>query len=238
RSMSDLRLKGEPAPYYIEYEVDDTSAVRAVARLGALMEESSGRGPTMRVEVRVGDYEFDSSRFITQGRGGGGGVVPISGDGTAIAPLDADYDALRRQFWLMSDAAYKRAVNVFARKKAAFQNRAATAALPDFSREPAVETVEPLPAVPETPATRGWNNRVRELSSVFTSSPTIHSSDVAVSETRGTRYYLNSEGFKTITPIQLASFRVSADAQAEDGMALRDGFSLVERRLEDLPPVS
>jgi hypothetical protein len=39
-------------------------------------------------------------------------------------PLDDSYDAMRRQMWLATDTAYKRAVGVFARKKAAFQNRA------------------------------------------------------------------------------------------------------------------
>ena len=32
RSMADLRMKGEPAPYYIEYEIDDISSMRAIAR--------------------------------------------------------------------------------------------------------------------------------------------------------------------------------------------------------------
>ena len=79
-------------------------------------------GRALRVQVRVGDYRFDSSRFITQVRGAG--VVPLADRGVT-APLDDNYDAIRRQIWLTTDAAYKRAVSVFARKKATFQNRAA-----------------------------------------------------------------------------------------------------------------
>ncbi len=56
------------------------------------------------------------------------------------ASLDDNYDAIRRQIWLTTDAAYKRAVSIFAKKKATFQNRAEAAdVLPDFSRETPVD---------------------------------------------------------------------------------------------------
>ena len=68
RSMAELRMKGEPAPYYIEYEVDDRTIVAtSSARLGAIVENPPRRIRTLRVEVRVGDYTFDSSRFVVQG---------------------------------------------------------------------------------------------------------------------------------------------------------------------------
>ena len=85
------------------------------------MNDRDSRLRTLEVDVRVGDYEFDSSRFVvSQGRGG----VSPQGEGSAVTTLDDDYDAIRRQIWLATDAAYKRAVSMFARKKAAFQNRA------------------------------------------------------------------------------------------------------------------
>ena len=44
RSMAQLRLKDQPAPYFIEYEVEDRASTRITARLGALVEDLSGRG--------------------------------------------------------------------------------------------------------------------------------------------------------------------------------------------------
>src|SRR5205823_4623970 len=129
RSMSELRLEDEPSPYYIDYEIDDVSTMRVVARLGGLLDDSVGRSRTLQVDVRVGDYTFDSSRFVIQNRPGGGG------GGSAVMPLDDDYEVMRREIWLATDAAYKRAVSIFARKKAAFQNRAGVDAIPDLSRE-------------------------------------------------------------------------------------------------------
>jgi hypothetical protein len=139
RSMADLRMKGEPAPYYIEYEIDDISSMRAIARLGGIVDDQSDHSRTLRVQVRVGDYAFDSSRFVTQDRGGGAGA-------STTIPLDDNYDAIRREIWLATDAAYKRAVGVFAKKKAAFQNRTATDQIPDFSRETPVQIMLPIAA--------------------------------------------------------------------------------------------
>ena len=123
RSMAELRMKGEPAPYYIQYRIDDLASMRAVARLGGIVDDLADRSRTLEVQVRVGDYTFDSSRFVTQDRGAG--VVPSQSE--LPASLDDNYDAIRRQLWLTTDAAYKRAVSVFAKKKATFQNRAEAA---------------------------------------------------------------------------------------------------------------
>src|SRR4029450_4427690 len=82
RSMAELRMKGEAPPYYIAYEVLDRTIADYSGRLGALVENVPRPTRTLRVEVRVGDYNFDSSRFVVQGFGGGGGM---NGE-TVIAP--------------------------------------------------------------------------------------------------------------------------------------------------------
>jgi hypothetical protein len=109
RSMADLRTKGEPAPYYIEYEIDDISSMRAIARLGGVVDDVADHSRTLRVQVRVGDYQFDSSRFVTQDRAAGAVA-------SAAVPLDDHYDAIRREIWLATDTAYKRALSLFAKK--------------------------------------------------------------------------------------------------------------------------
>src|SRR4029079_9666200 len=99
RSMSELRMKGEAPPYYIAYEVLDRTIADYSGRLGALVANPPRRTRTLRVEVRVGDYDFDSSRFLMQGFGGSSG---LNGE-TVLAPLDDDYDAMRRQIWITTD---------------------------------------------------------------------------------------------------------------------------------------
>ena len=232
RSMSGLRIKDEPPPYYIEYHVDETVTMRTAARLGAVeVNEPGSRLRTLSVEVRVGDYQFDSSRFVTQGRGG----FAQQAEGGAVATLDDNYDAIRRQLWLATDAAYKRAISTFARKKAAFQNRATTDPLPDFSREAPVTTIRPTPV--RAARSIDWVQRARDLSAVLTANPHLQSSAVSIAEQYGTHYFLNSEGFTVVLPIEDASFVVSGDAQADDGMTLRASYRVPENRLEYLPPL-
>jgi hypothetical protein len=229
RSMSELRMKDAPPPYYIAYELQDRTLTDVAGRLGAVVASPPHRMRVLRVEVRVGSYDFDSSRFAMQGFGPGN--APLTGE-TTLAPLDDDYDALRREIWITTDDAYKHAVNVFARKKAAFQNRSTTDPIPDFSKETAVETE--LPLVPP-PAANELAARVQQPSAIFGSSTDIDLSEVNISEAHGSRYYLNSEGFKAVTPIQLAALTMYAETQAGDGMPVRETYSAVERTIQELP---
>ena len=231
RSMAELRMKDEAAPYYIAYEVLDRTIFDVSGRLGAVIENPPRRTKTLRVEVRVGDYTFDSSRFVVQGFGGGSG---LNGE-VVMAPLDDDYDAMRRQIWITTDSVYKRAINIFARKKAAFQNRTASDPIADFSKAVAVETMLPLPEPSLAGQVRDAVTRVQQSSAVFASSADVDVSEVAVAGVQGTRYYLNSEGFATIAPIQMATLTMYAEAQAGDGMPVRETFSTIENRIEDLP---
>ena len=233
RSMAELRMRGEAAPYYIAYEVLDRTMWDVSGRLGSIVENPPRRTRTLRVEVRVGDYSFDSSRFVVQGFGGGAG---LSGE-TVIAPLDDDYDAMRREIWLTTDAAYKRAITMFARKKAAFQNRTSSDPIPDFSEEPPVETI--IPDGGGSVRLRSDRGplvaRLQQSSAIFAAHPDVDLSEVAITQIQGTRYYLNSEGFKTVAPIEIASLTMYGEAQAGDGMPVRRTFSDVGRTLADLP---
>jgi predicted Zn-dependent protease len=232
RSMGELRMAGEPAPYYIAYEVLDRTISDYSGRLGALVENPPRHTRTLRVEVRVGDYAFDSSRFVVQGFGGGGGGQ--NGE-TVIAPLDDDYDAMRRQIWITTDSAYKRAVSMFARKKAAFQNRTNSEPLPDFSKQPAIESSLGPGQVPDPSVRREAASRVQQASAVFASMTDLDLSDVSISSVSGTRYYVNSEGTRLVAPIQIASLAMFGEAQASDGMPVRETFSLVQRTVQELP---
>lgn len=232
RAMDSLRLPNEPAPYYIEYTIEDVASANIATRLGSVVYDSSNRGRTLRVDVRVGDYAFDSSRFPSYERDPG--MLSMYGQYGVMAPLDDDVYVMRRQIWLATDTAYKRAVQTLARKRAAVQNRAADAqAAPDFSRETPAERIGEI--VSPALEARSFVDDLRTVSAVFSAYPDIYSSTVTLSESQGTRYYLNSEGFKAIRPIRSASIRVIAQTQAADGMPLNDSFTTVGTSVKALP---
>jgi len=232
RAMDGLRLKNEPAPYYIAYAVEDVATAEIRAKLGTVVADDSDRVRTFRVDVRVGDYAFDSSRFLSFDRDPGE-LASFGAYGLRM-PLDDDYTMMRRQMWLATDGAYKRAVQTLSRKKAAAQSKTADPdEAPDFSREPASERV--LAVTAPALGAKGWLEDLRKISAVFASYPDVYGSDVSLLESRGSRYFLNSEGFKVVEPTGQVSISISASTQAGDGMPLRDVFSAVGKSLADLP---
>lgn len=230
RAMAGLRIPGQPAPYYIAYTIEDVAGRHAGATLGAMLGDSRRRSRTLRVDVRVGDYARDSSRFVSFDRDPG--VSSMYAMGRVEAPLDDDVAVLRRQLWLVTDAAYRKALSSFAKKHAAQQNQATPDPIPDWSREtPQTTRLEGL--APEV-AIEPWLEHVRTLSKVL-AAPGITRSEATIAVSQGTRYSVNSEGFTTVAPIQAAVVRLSADTQAGDGMPLRDTVTAHARTIAGLP---
>jgi hypothetical protein len=231
RAMEGLRLANEPAPYYIAYVIEDVESSRIATKLGSIVSDGSFKSRMLRVDVRVGDYRFDSSRFRMLDRDPG--MLASYGSYGLSAPLDDDDSVMRRQIWLATDGAYKRAVQMLSRKKATAQSRTVDSdEPPDFSRETPTQRVMPA-AAPATPA-RGWLEDLRKASAVFASFPDIHNSDVTLQQSHGMRYFVTSEGSKVVEPTGQASISISASTQADDGMPLRDAYSAVGRNLADL----
>ncbi len=238
RAMDGLRVKNEPPPYYIAYAIEDTASLRLATKLGAVISDSPDRARMFRVEVRVGDYAFDSSRFLG-GFDSDPGILPLYAQYMLSAPLDDDYDVMRRQMWLATDVAYKHALQMLSKKKAAAQSRVADPdPIPDFSRETPKETVLTVPGGAPVFAAFGWRDDLRRISAAFLAFAQIDSSEVSLSESQGARYFVNSEGFKVVEPISAASLRVSAESQADDGTVLRDSFVAHARAVKDLPPAA
>lgn len=225
RSIADLKMSGEPGPYYMAFTVTDATETAARATLGALVENRSSRARVFRSDVRVGDYAFDSSRFIAGGLGGAMGSM-------ALVPIDDDDLAMRRLAWLTTDSTYKNAVQVFSRKKATFANRNDTDPIPDYSRATPVERIEPVRLPTAAPA--GWADAAQEISRLF-SRPEAVGSDATLGLADVTRYFVNSEGTRTVATWRAATFRASVTMLADDGMAVRDAVALAERP-EDMPP--
>ncbi len=224
RSVSGLKLKDEPAPYYVGYSVTDTAESGFRATLGAIVSRRSARARLVRADVRVGSYTFDSSRFMASGLPGGMASL-------GMLPIDDNPTALRREAWLTTDAAYKNAVQVFSRKKAAFENRNDADPIPDFSKSAPVEYVQP--ARTSSIAPPEWRSVVEEISKTL-GVPEAVSSDVSLDLNDGTRYFINSEGTRVAVPARVASFRAGITVLGDDGMPVSAVVSLAARP-EDLP---
>src|SRR5262249_53538356 len=63
-----LKQKGDPPPYFMGYKVNDVKTSIAVASYGAIRSSGDSHSRTMDIDVRVGDYQLDSTHRL---RGGG-----------------------------------------------------------------------------------------------------------------------------------------------------------------------
>src|SRR5258708_3131346 len=129
RSVGGLQLKGLEKPYFIEYAITDLEGFSIGAEFGALIGSGGGHSRLGQVQVRVGNYDFDSEF------GGPGGYQ------TNIV-LDDDYNAIRHDLWLATDQAYKASAEQLARKRAFAPNREGDEKIPDFfHQEPTTDFV-------------------------------------------------------------------------------------------------
>lgn len=232
RSMTELRLDTLPKPYFVAYRLDDVETAEAAATLGSLVRGRDSRTRHLRVELRVGDYEFDNTNFV--GMGGGPAFSMLAGlRGGALLPLDDQYQEVRRQLWLATDGAYKRAVEQLAQKRAALQNQTRTEQLPDFAKEPPAVITDVVPAPPLDRAAA--EALVRGLSAAFRAFPEVYSSGVSWSAGVARTRYLNSEGSAFTRSSPWLVLGIGASTQAVDGMPLGDAIAFYGGTPSDLP---
>lgn len=229
RAASQLRLENLDKPFYIEATVSDQETVSIAASFGALVRVDRERSRPLRVEVRVGSYELDSSEFV-----GSRSFYAQMMDVPRRLVVEDDALALRHALWLAFDAAYKQALEQLAAKKAALQNKVVTEEVPDFSREKPVTALAPRP--PLGPEFAKWPDVVRRLSAIFREFPAIQDSSVQLAVRVGSRYYVTSEGTVLRQPNSLATLLVGATTQAPDGMQLKDFAPFFAASLDRLPP--
>lgn len=216
RAFDLLKQKGSPAPYFISYSVRENESADIVASLGALRSNDKDHSRLLDVDVRVGDYDLDSTHQIRGQRGSNTGPAfsyPV------LMPIDNDVAALRSVIWLETDQKYKAAVERFIQVKA---NRTIkveeedTSA--DMSRETKQASASPVSSIELNTAT--WEKRLKTLSALFNKYPEIYDGTLTLSINADNDYLVNSEG----TSIQhgRTSLRLSiyARTKADDGMEL------------------
>ena len=86
RSMQKLQLGDLEKPYFVAYTVQDAKYQSVSATFGSLVSKTESRYRLLTVEVRVGDYAFDNTNFLSMPFGSTG-VTRLFG-GTITIPRD------------------------------------------------------------------------------------------------------------------------------------------------------
>ena len=215
REKAALLLPGMQRPYFIEYRLDDIHTFEAIANYGALTREEENHQRLVRVTVRIGSYDSDSSSSR-----GDGSVQLAPADNSKNAPA-----ALRYALWTATDEAYKNALRAYSTKQATLKRFESKQTEQDFSEAKPVTAIEPLVSLeidrPE------WKRRIVESSGLFLSDQSVSSNashiDFSTANVRGiavNRFLVNTEGTTLRHGYTGYTASISVGAQAEDGMRL------------------
>ena len=139
---------------------------------------------------------------------------------TMQLPLTDDPAAIARSLWFATNRGYARAIDGYLKVKTEQQVRAKEEdASADFSEEKPQAAM--LPAAPTLVVDRAaWEQRVREVSHLFTQYPDIVADQVEFEASNQTDYFVSSEGSRVAAPSQSARFVIVARTRAADGMDL------------------
>jgi hypothetical protein len=201
----------------VQYLIDSSSNFIITASLGGLLSQRLEEVRSPDVTVRVGDYAFDNTNYAGSGFNFG------SRYSVGRLPLEARYDILRRDLWLLTDSAYKSAVEAISRKRAALRNLTQSEKLNDFAHAEPLKHLRPLSTL--SIDERDWSGRARAISAQFARYPEVKNSSVEVESSAGGIVLVNSEGTEVREPESVSLVRIRAAAQAADGMTLRDAVT-------------
>jgi hypothetical protein len=233
RSMRDVRLPGVPAPYYVEYSVVDRTEYHIRAQFGTLAEAQQRSDRSLNSSVRVGTPKVDNTNFFDVGLGFFGSSDDEESFRNRRVALDADYNALRRELWLATDAAFKQSAEIFAKKNAALQNRAEQDSLPDFVVLPPERRIDTSSAPVFSMAE--WQRIVTEVSAIAKQFPALQNSAVNIEYIPERRYFVSSEGREYVKLSISCGIEIIASTQAGDGMPLANTYSVYAKSPAQLP---
>jgi predicted Zn-dependent protease len=229
RSIAELQLQKMDKPYFLAYRMDEINQTSVSAMLGSLTEEQPMRTRLIGVEVRVGDYALDNSNYVSlRNLGGRAGMF----SGISQAPLDDNYQQIRRDFWLATDGQYKKALEDISAKRAALEMRQHKDDVPDFIKETPATQMEPPQ---KNQAVDELKTLARDVSAVFKNTPDIYGSSVDLEYRNFYTRYTNSEGSSFTRAQPLFKLQISAHTQAADGLPISDSINLYGRTMADLP---
>ncbi|MCW8877821.1 MAG: metallopeptidase TldD-related protein [Kangiellaceae bacterium] len=221
RSMKTLEFESFDKPYYLSYRLVDSQRYSISSTLGATLEKRSDTMRELVVDLRVGDYELDSSNLFELSFR----RVPmlIEFDHRIAVPIDADYTEIRRVLWLATDNAYKKAVQRFAKKQAILANLQEKTREDDFLKVEKIEHVE-FPKSAEVDL-ESMEQLLNILSGSAKKYEGIDTSEVDWKYSASYTRIVDSEGRKIGRNDHSNRIVVRAETQAQDGELLFDESS-------------
>jgi TldD protein len=225
RNMAHLEIAGSERPYFISYTIDDVQELQIKASLGTLAKSELARSRFVTVDLRVGDRELDNANFAA-------GWSTPSPDYARVA-TDNDYDALRNEIYLLTDRAYKEALQTLAKKEAYLETRLIKDRPGDLIEQDAHTSIGRAEAFDIDQAY--FDDLARAASAVVKAYPMIAASQLALTGAVVNQCFLSSSGTSALRGNRIYSIKIAMSGRGPDGddVFCDDGISVID--LKDLP---
>ena len=219
RNLKELSQPGYDAPFFIMFGIQDQKTYSINAMLGSINQSTETRQRfRTNTRVLVGDYSFNDESLEDN----------LFSSPTALEidlPIDDDYAGIRRSFWSATDKVYRDAARHFKRHQETLKETGKQLSeIPhrSFAQAPAVKLIADLP--PYSFSKTAWENKLRKLSAIFLTDPSIQNSGIMLDYTEGYRYLVNAEGTVAKLPFRMATLMIGAQTRNEEGE-----FSMVNK---------
>lgn len=227
RTLGELSLKDFSLPYYAAFTVFEVERQLCTGRDGGLLQSDRDRVRHLRVDLRVGDWEFDSGNAHFGGFGSGAG-------GLTTFPVDGKYEPYRRRLWMSADQSYKEAAERLEKKRAvADQLSGIETDVPSFLKVSPVRTA--IDGELQDLDGLDCERLATDISGVYGDDPAIEGGRAMISARNVERYFVDSEGALVYEPETTAFADAVGQARAEDGHPVKHFFSRVAHDVEGLP---
>ena len=229
RAQTLLRIPNEKPPYFIGQKLTEVDVNDTVASLGGTTWKKNRHFVSLDARVHVGSYKYDNTNFVVAN------FEQTDGLASLTLPMEATPRIARRVSWLVTDAAYKEALEQL-RAKTDTQRAGGTQAAGAESYLPAKAVVaEKSVDVPALEGLDDMEKRAQKISEVFRGQEHIRDSRVAFTSFLERRWYLNSEGTSVHDTRRVSGVLIAATAQAEDGQELALYYTRYGLTAADLP---
>ncbi len=218
REFGVLKVKGDPKPYYMAYEVTEDQTDTVSASLGALTQNVRAHRRGVDTTIRVGSPAFDNYHPFKGNR--------IRFTSFSSISLDDNQNQISRELWSESDRVYRLASRRLLQLKTDQQLLAEQKDQDaDFSAEPRAT----YSRLPETYSydMNAWAKKLRSWSTEFKGHPKILGSQVGLVVQREVRSFVNTEGSSIQLGNNLFRIEVNGFGLAPDGMDVAD-FETIE----------
>lgn len=232
--MSELQAQDEP-PFYMNYRVTDQMSYSATASFGALTANNERRQRVFIPQLRLGSMELDNFRESDQGAG----ISRFTGPSIVHLPLEEPFNELATAQVIQEEVIkrYKYAKDAINKVRTNMKVRVGPQdTSPSFTPVEVVKHYEsPLSAEAIYWDKDKWENKVRDLSSVFAESMHMITGDAVIRYRIERRYFLSTEGTEIAENLTYAIMQIRGMTKAEDGMELPLTLSYFAFHPDDLP---